>query len=324
LPSKNKDSTKQFISESLLTDCSQISNDSISLFAIRTGSKVLAIISLQEPACQFIGGLFMALTTEKTEKQVGLQYPRISVVVPARNEAKNLHYVLPFIPSIVDEVILVDGHSTDETIAVAQQLLPDITIIQQEGTGKGDALRSGFAACTGDIIVMLDADVSTDPQEIPRFVEALLDGVDFAKGSRFMLGGGSRDITLLRYLGNYGLCTLVNVLFGTRFSDLCYGFNAFWKHCLDSVSIDCDGFEVEALINLRMHKCNLKIVEIPSFEYERLWGQSNLRTFYDGWRVLKTIIKERGGRGDSLRRLRYSESSYDLPEQHSTSEKIVL
>ena len=245
------------------------------------------------------------------EEQVGLQHPRISVVVPARNEAKNLRYVLPFIPSIVDEVILVDGHSSDETIAVAQQLLPGITIIKQEGKGKGDALRRGFAACTGDIIVMLDADVSTDPQEIPRFVEVLLDGVDFAKGSRFMLGGGSRDITLLRRLGNYGLCKLANVLFGTHFSDLCYGFNAIWKHSLDYISIDCDGFEVEALINLRIHKCNLKIVEVPSFEYERLWGQSKLRTFYDGWRVLKTIIKERGRRGDPLHRLSHPESSYD-------------
>jgi glycosyltransferase involved in cell wall biosynthesis len=221
------------------------------------------------------------------------RYPRISVVVPARNEAQNLVHVLPQIPTIVDEVILVDGHSTDDTIAVARQLLPKIKIIEQVGKGKGDALRLGFAACSGDIIVMLDADGSADPCEIPKFVEALINGNDFAKGSRYLQGGGSYDLTGLRRLGNSGLSTLVNVLFGTKFSDLCYGYNAFWRHCLDCVEIDCDGFEVETLINIRMYKASFKIVEVPSFEQPRIYGASNLNTFRDGWRVLRTIIKER-------------------------------
>jgi glycosyltransferase involved in cell wall biosynthesis len=221
------------------------------------------------------------------------RYPRISVVVPTRNEAQNLVHVLPQIPTIVDEVILVDGHSTDDTIAVARQLLPKIKIIEQVGKGKGDALRLGFAACSGDIIVMLDADGSADPCEIPKFVEALINGNDFAKGSRYLQGGGSYDLTGLRRLGNSGLSTLVNVLFGTKFSDLCYGYNAFWRYCLDYVEVDCDGFEVETLINIRMHKANFKIVEVPSFEQPRIYGASNLNTFRDGWRVLKTIVKER-------------------------------
>ncbi|SRR6266571_3060627 len=220
------------------------------------------------------------------------QYPRISVVIPARNEAQNLRHVLPYIPSIVSEAILVDGHSTDDTIAVAQQLLPSIRIIKQTGKGKGDALRAGFAACTGDIIVMLDADGSADPREIPCFVAALTAGKDFAKGSRFIRGGGSHDITRLRSLGNFCLNGLVNLLFLARFSDLCYGYNAFWKHCLDYITVDCDGFEVETLINLRIHKANLNIVEIASFEYSRIHGVSNLHAFRDGWRVLKTILKE--------------------------------
>ncbi len=221
------------------------------------------------------------------------EYPRISVVIPTRNEAQNLRHVLPYIPSIVSEVVLVDGHSSDNTIEVALQLLPTIRVLKQSGKGKGDALRVGFAACTGDIIVMLDADGSADPNEIPRFVEALVAGHDFAKGSRFIEGGGSHDITLLRRLGNYGLSKLTNLLFWTRFSDLCYGYNAFWRHCLDHVQVDCDGFEVETLINLRMHKAKLKIAEIPSFEYSRIYGESKLRTFRDGWRVLRTIVKER-------------------------------
>ena len=232
-------------------------------------------------------------------RQVGVSvvekqhFPRISVVIPARNEAKNLQHVLPFIPSLVDEIVLVDGQSVDETVAVAQQLFPTIRVIQQSGKGKGDALRIGFAACTGDIIVMLDADGSADPAEIPRFVEALVAGSDFAKGSRFVDGGGSHDITFLRRAGNFLLGKLVNLLFWTRFSDLCYGYNAFWKRCLDDITIDCDGFEIETLLNLRMHKAQFKIVEVPSFEYSRIHGHSNLRTFHDGWRILKTIVRER-------------------------------
>jgi glycosyltransferase involved in cell wall biosynthesis len=232
---------------------------------------------------------------------VGQSYPRVSVVIPTRNEAQNLQHVLPYIPSIVTEVILVDGHSTDGTVAIAQQLLPTIHIVKQIGKGKGDALRLGFAACSGDIIVMLDADGSADPYEIPKFVEALLNGNDFAKGSRFARGGGSDDITLLRRLGNLGLGSLVNLLFGTKFSDLCYGYNAFWKHCLDHVEINCDGFEVETLINIRIHKANLKIAEVPSFEYPRIHGESNLDTFRDGWQVLKTIVKEWRKRTSSLK-----------------------
>jgi hypothetical protein len=140
---------------------------------------------------------------------------------------------------------------------------------------------------------MLDADGSANPNEIPRFIEALLSGHDFAKGSRFLQGGGSHDITLLRQQGNASLCRLVNALFKTQFSDLCYGYNAFWKHCLDYIEVDCDGFEIETLISLRAHLANLKIVEVPSFEYRRIHGQSNLRTFRDGWRVLMTIMRER-------------------------------
>ncbi len=222
-----------------------------------------------------------------------LQRPRVSVVIPTLNEEPNLYHVLTYMPTIVDEVVLVDGFSTDNTVAVAQQILPSIRVVQQTRRGKGNALGEGFAACTGDIIVMLDADGSSDPAEIPRFVDALLQGCDLAKGSRFVKGGGSDDITIVRRVGNYGLSIIVNLLFQTHFSDLCYGYNAFWKHCLDKVEIDCDGFEVETLLNLRTHKAGLKIVEVPSFERRRIFGTSNLRAIRDGWRVLKTILRER-------------------------------
>jgi glycosyltransferase involved in cell wall biosynthesis len=256
------------------------------------------------------------------------QYPPISVVIPALNEARNLRRVLPLIPLIVTEIILVDGHSTDDTIAVVQQLgptfRPPIHVIKQTGKGKGDALRVGFAACAGDIIVTLDADGSTDPREIPLFVEALLRGNDFAKGSRCILGGDSHDFSLLRRLGNYGLRTLVNLLFWARFSDLCYGYNAFWKYCLDYIEIDSDGFEVETLVHLRIHKARLKIIEIPSIEYRRIYGKSNLHAFRDGWRVLRMILKERSKGFSSLPRPRHRMNPYLINDPSSGPEDSVL
>jgi glycosyltransferase involved in cell wall biosynthesis len=259
------------------------------------------------------------------EKQT---YYDISVVIPALNEAQNLRHVLPLIPPVVTEIILVDGDSTDDTITVVQQLgltiRPPVSIIRQTGKGKGDALRAGFAACAGDIIVTLDADGSTDPREIPLFVEALLRGNDFAKGSRCVLGGGSHDFTLLRRLGNYALRKLVNTLFRTRFSDLCYGYNAFWKYCLDHIEIDCDGFEVETLIHLRIHKAHLKIIEVPSIEYRRIYGKSNLNAFRDGWRVLRTIVSERSKGFSSLSRTPYRINPYIINDPTLVSEEIIL
>lgn len=218
--------------------------------------------------------------------------PTVSVIVPAKNEAKNLEHVLPRIPEWVDEVILVDGHSTDNTIAVAQYLMPSIRVVHQQGRGKGDALRAGFDAATSDIIVMLDADGSTDPAEIPAFVDALVQGADFVKGSRFKAGGGTSDMSHLRRLGNWGFTTMVKVLFGGDYTDLCYGYNAFWRRTLPQLALDGDGFEIETIMNVRALRTGLKVVEVPSFEAERIHGESNLRTFPDGWRVLKAIGRE--------------------------------
>lgn len=218
---------------------------------------------------------------------------RVSVVVPTLNEGMNLPYVFAALPRGLHEVVVVDGQSTDDTVAVARRLRPDVRIVMQPGRGKGNAMAAGFAACTGDVIVMLDADGSADPAEIPRFVAALCHGADFAKGSRFAQGGASSDITLTRRLGNRALNALVNALYGTSYSDLCYGYNAFWASCLPYMRVDCDGFEVETLINVRIAKAGLVIHEVPSHERDRIHGRSNLHAVRDGTRVLYTIALER-------------------------------
>ncbi len=218
--------------------------------------------------------------------------PTISIVIPTLNEEENLYHVLPRIPAWVHEVILVDGRSTDRTVQVARQLRPDIIIVEELRHGKGAALQAGFGAASGDIIVMLDADGSTDPSEMPLFISALLAGADFCKGSRFMQGGGTADMSFIRGLGNWGLTLFVRLLFGGRYSDLCYGYNAFWRRVLPQLNPDADGFEIETLLNVRAVRNGLKVAEVPSFEHARVHGESHLHALRDGLRVLATILRE--------------------------------
>src|SRR4051794_8356824 len=199
--------------------------------------------------------------------------PRVSVVIPTRNEARNIASVLATLPGGIYEVLLVDGASTDGTVEVALEAMPQIRVIAQPGTGKGDALATGLAECSGDVVVTLDADGSADGAEIPRFVDALVSGADYAKGSRFIPGGGSSDLTWLRALGNRLLCGLVNAFYGTRYSDLCYGYNAAWTSELRRLDLDCPGFEIETVMNIRSAKLKLRIEEVPSFEAPRLHGE---------------------------------------------------
>lgn len=228
--------------------------------------------------------------------------PRVSIVVPARNEARNLRVVLPALPKDA-EIVLVDGRSSDDTIAVARRVRPDARVLQQTRRGKGNALAVGFAAATGDIIVMFDADGSADPSELDRFIDTLLGGADFAKGSRSMPGGSSADITFHRDLGNRVLTRLTNIAFRTRYSDLCYGYNAFWADVLPYLDLPDpaptvpamvwgDGFEIETMINCRIAAVGLDVAEVPSVELERQFGTSNLHAVRDGLRVLKTIGRE--------------------------------
>jgi glycosyltransferase involved in cell wall biosynthesis len=237
----------------------------------------------------------------------------ISLVIPTLNEAANLPHVLTRIPTMVDEVLLVDGHSVDDTIAVARAIRPEIRVLMQRSRGKGNALACGFAAATGDIIVMLDADGSTDPAELPVFIDVLLSGSDFAKGSRYLEGGHSADLTRVRATGNRLLNVAVNTLFRTRYTDLCYGYNAFWRYCLPHMRVTSSGFEVETLINIRIARAGLLVTEVPSIEYERISGESKLNAARDGMRALSVIFRERVSRRKVARRGEWEPPFHELP-----------
>lgn len=232
--------------------------------------------------------------------------PSVAVVIPAMNEAKNLPSLAGRMPRGISEIVLVDGHSQDETVVVARELWPHVRVISQNRRGKGNALACGFADVGSDITVMIDADGSMNPAEIPYFVDALTAGADYAKGSRFMEGGGSGDITRVRALGNRLLNAATRLAHGTSYTDLCYGYNAFWTRIRPVLDLDPgtpaddhtekrwgDGFEVETLINIRVHTAGLRIAEVPSYESPRVFGESNLNAVSDGLRVLRTIAAER-------------------------------
>lgn len=227
--------------------------------------------------------------------------PRVSVVVPALNEEESIDWVIDSIPDWVSEIVLVDGLSVDGTELVVTDRREDVVIVHQRSRGKGAALRAGFAAAHGDIVVMIDADGSTDPREMGRFVDALVAGADFVKGSRNLAGGGSVDFTRLRHWGNLGFVWAANLLFGVRFSDLCYGYCAFWRSDLDRLALRADGFEIEMELILSAVKAGLVIAEVPSMELERRFGTSNLNAWKDGKRVLKTLLAQRIRRLDAPR-----------------------
>jgi glycosyltransferase involved in cell wall biosynthesis len=190
-------------------------------------------------------------------------------------------------------VILVDGQSTDVTRMVAEACRPDILIVSEDDAGKGNALRTGFAIARGDIIVAMDADGSMSPAEIPNLVYFLEHGFDFVKGSRFVAGGGSLDLTAVRRLGNRALMTAANTLYRTKLTDLCYGFFGFYRKYLDHLKLTSSGFEIETELTIRALLSGLRIAEIPSMEMPRRNGRSNLRSFPDGARVVRTLLHER-------------------------------
>jgi glycosyltransferase involved in cell wall biosynthesis len=218
----------------------------------------------------------------------------ISVVIPTLNEAESLAYTFARIPPCVDEIVIVDGHSSDGTVEVACALSADVRILLQHGKGKGNALACGFAAARGDIIVAIDADGSTDPAEIPAFVQPLLEGADFVKGSRFIEGANSGDITPTRGLGNKTLNGVVNVLFGTQYTDFSYSYSAFWRHCLEHMCVTTTSKgEIEALMSLRIARAGLKVAEVPSIAPERIYYESPLSGWRYGRWMMATIVRER-------------------------------
>ncbi len=216
----------------------------------------------------------------------------VTALICTCNEAENLPHVLPLIPPCVDEILVIDGHSTDETVAVARRLRPGIRILQQPGTGKGAALRYGVEQASGDIIVTLDADGETNPLELPHFLDALLAGADFIKGSRFQEGWISKPPH--RIFGNWVIAKTCNLLYGTRFTDVCCGYNAFWRRVPGEVDLwAADDWNYEPLLVARLLRAGRAVRELGYRYRGRLSGNSKLPDWRQGLRAVWVLARER-------------------------------
>jgi glycosyltransferase involved in cell wall biosynthesis len=216
----------------------------------------------------------------------------VSIIIPAKNEEHNLPHILPYLPAS-SEIILVDGRSTDNTVKITRGLRPDAVVLNQESNGKGNALKMGFNRATREYLITFDADGSFSPCEVYRLMRKLREGYDMVKGSRFMSGGGTMDMPINRIVGNHALTALANVLYGSHYSDLVYGFHAFRRDGLKSLLLQSEGFEMDAELYLRASRMGLRVAELPSFESRRLYGRSRLNSIQDGGRIFRTILRER-------------------------------
>ncbi len=234
----------------------------------------------------------------------GRRWRTVTAVVPTLNERENLEWLLPrlYANEELDEIVIVDGESTDGTrelaAAYAQDSLvpgphPVVRVISQPPRGKGAAMREGLAAATCDMIIMLDADGSMDPEEFSAFLALLRRGYQFVKGTRYGCGGGSDDLTGLRRHGNRALTWLANRLYRQNWTDLCYGYVALHRDAVEPLRLRSTGFEIETEMCVNAVRAGLRIAEIASHETERRFGVSNLNTWRDGWRVLRTMVRLR-------------------------------
>jgi glycosyltransferase involved in cell wall biosynthesis len=216
----------------------------------------------------------------------------VSLIIPTLNEARGMRRVLPAVPPWIHELIVVDGGSTDGTVETVRELCPEARIINQTSKGKGGALKEGIRASTGTIVVTMDADGSMDPGDISAAVRALLAGADFVKGSRELPGAGSADFTWLRRVGNRELTRFANFLFGDRWTDITYGFNAYWRTIMVNVDVLSNGFEFEIQAAARAARTGLRTAEVACYEAPRVGGRSKLNPLRDGWNILRLLLNE--------------------------------
>ena len=220
---------------------------------------------------------------------------KVSIIIPTLNEEKNLPRVLKSIKDYMKnrsekyEIIVVDGYSKDRTVEIAKKFGAKVIF---DDVGKGSALRKGMKVAKGDIIITMDADCSHQSSELGLLIEGIKAGYDVCMGSRFIQGGGTEDMPWYRKLGNKFFVFLVNLIWGMHYSDLCYGYRSFRKSCIRKLSLREDRFGIETEIAIKAAKKKLRVLEVPSFEKERVAGEGKLKTFRDGFSILRTILRE--------------------------------
>ncbi len=218
---------------------------------------------------------------------------RVSVILPTRNEEGCIGRVLKEMPrEVVDEVVIVDYHSTDKTAEEAKaELRPTDKFVAQKGKGYGGAFREGFDIASGDVVVMMDADGSHNPADIPALVEKVRRGYEYVMASRYTTGAHSYDDTIIRWIGNRVFTWMTNMVHGTRVSDSLYLFTAITREGLKKLNLKSDGFEFCTEILVKAHRAGLSFAEVPAIERLRFAGRSKVNAFWHGLKILRMILR---------------------------------
>ncbi len=237
-------------------------------------------------------------------RTVSRSEPRsVSVVIPCRNEKGNIEAAIARLPSFGrrQEIMFVDGHSTDGTPEEIQRVIEqypgkDIALLVQDGTGKGDAVRKGFAHATGDILMILDADLTVPPEDLPKFYEAIASGKgEFINGSRLVYPMEHEAMRYLNLVGNKFFSMAFSWLLGERIKDTLCGTKVLFRSDYERIAKnrsyfgDFDPFGDFDLL-FGASKLNLKILEVPIRYQERTYGTTKIHRFRHGWLLLKMIV----------------------------------
>jgi dolichol-phosphate mannosyltransferase len=218
----------------------------------------------------------------------------ITLIVPCRNEAQNLEILLPKLVGVAEEVLIVDGHSKDNTRELAERY--GFRYILDNRIGKGDGCRVGIANATCDVCVFMDADLSHDPGDIPGLVRPILDGeADMVLGSR-MRGGGDEFtatfVELIRLAGNMGLTWFINVRCGSRLSDSQNGYRAVRTGLLRAMGLTARKHTIELEMTMRALRAGARVIEYPTHEYPRRFGKSSLSVLEQGLLFFGCFVRE--------------------------------
>jgi len=218
---------------------------------------------------------------------------KVTLIIPTRNEEGAIGSTLREVPrDVVDEIIVVDGHSTDKTAdEVKAELRPSDKFVVQKGKGYGGAFSEGFDIATGDVIIMMDADGSHNPAEIPQLVEKVRRGYEYVMMSRYARGGRSEDDTIIRWFGNRMFTWLTNVVHSTNVTDSLYLYTAITKDGLKRLNLTSTGFEFCTEILVKAHRAGLKFAEVPAFERGRMAGKTKVNAFWHGLKILRMILR---------------------------------